>query len=403
MMKQRLKRWLALGLAMSMVTGLTVGCGSTKAEAGNGQSSSEITSQAGNQGQDEGQTGGTKEADREGRVKIGFCGWGYTDKLGSSYQRYFNYIADAFDIEFQLTVGDTTEQQMANVENLIQSGCQGIIALKVTSTMMDKCEAAGVYLAQFGSEPSDPELLQYLSESPYWAGCSTMDDYDCGMTLMKAVYDAGARNVVVCAQSAGSPAHDARWAGFFDEAAKHEDLKIVAEFRTSETKEYGEALQNAMSIYPEVDGIVTASASNGAIESVVQTIRTANKVGQIRVASVDVEAETKNYFDEDTLTCIAGGQYPEVVLLALCVLDKINGVSTADGSVKLVGKMIYVNGPEEYQEYETYIEGEGVFPYTIDELKSVTTTTNPQATYQDMWNMWNNYSLQDVMDRHANQ
>ena len=87
-------------------------------------------------------------------------------------------------------------------------------------------------------------------------------------------------------------------------------------------------------------------------------------------------------------------------MLTLCVLDKINGVSTAVGAVKLEGKMIYLQSIMDYMVYRDFIENEDVFPYSAEELKHVTTTSNPDATYQDLWDLWNRYSLEDVVMRH---
>ena len=51
-------------------------------------------------------------------IKIGFCCWNYTDYLGASYKKYFDYIAGAFHIEFQLMTGDSISEQEKNVEDV---------------------------------------------------------------------------------------------------------------------------------------------------------------------------------------------------------------------------------------------------------------------------------------------
>lgn len=337
-------------------------------------------------------------------VKIGFCCWGYDDRLGSSYERYFEYVEDAFNMEVILKGGgDNLQQQMKNVEELIEAGCLGIVGVRISGEMMDQCEAAGIYLAQFGSEPSDPELLAYLEESPYWVGYSIMDEYDCGKILMRSLYDAGARNIIMCAQASGGGAPNVRWTGFLDEAEKYPDLNIVEKLRISEGTRFGETLHNVLDIYPEIDGIVSAQGTVGAMEAIAQTIKETNNVGRIVVACADIEGDMEQYFDDGILTCVAGGSFPEAIFLTLCVLDKINGVSTVDGPVKLKSKMVYLYNEYSYHEYIQYIDSENTFPYTIEELKTVTATTNPEAAYEDMENLWSDYSLYDVKKRHNEQ
>ena len=41
------------------------------------------------------------------------------------------------------------------------------------------------------------------------------------------------------------------------------------------------------------------------------------------------------------------------------------------------------------------------FPYYIEELKAVSTSFNPDTSYQELYDLWNSYSLDDVETRHA--
>ena len=51
-----------------------------------------------------------------------------------------------------------------------------------------------------------------------------------------------------------------------------------------------------------------------------------------------------------------------------------------------------------YELYKEYIVNE--FPFTVEELKEVSPTFNSEATLQDIYDLWESYSIEDVMERH---
>lgn len=379
-----------------------------KAEAGEteaadkteaGKTDTEAEDKTKDQTADAADKAGTDTGDLE-VSKIGFIGWGFTDLLGSSYQAYYDYIADDFGIEFSMAAGSTNEEHISLTENLIQKGVQGLLAYNVTSKMMDMCDAAGVYLMQFGSPVTDEELKAYLETSPYWLGCSTVDDYAAGQAMVEALYNAGSRNIAAIAPAAGNPCHDLRWNGIFDKAEEYDDMQVIGEFRSANTADYTGAVQNFISMYPELDGVVATGASSGGAEAIIQAIDTEGKTEEVKFATLDIIDGTADYMNEGALEFIGGGQFPEVVFLAIYMNDVIKGNTKPAGAIQLDSQFIYIQGAEGYANYAKYIGGD-VFPYTVDELKQVSSTFNKDASFEDLYNTWKNYNLEDVMKRHA--
>ena len=336
------------------------------------------------------------------KVKIGFIGWGYTDTLGGEYKEYFEYMDDAFGIEFNLVVALTQDEMISQTESLIEAGAQGIISYQVTSSMMQLCEKNGVFLSQFAANITDEELKGYLDGCEYWFGTSDYDHYEEGVRMAEALHDAGCKNVVTLGISAGNPLHDLRLQGSQDVINGYDDMNMIGEYlgnTANVSQEYSEQVTNYITMYPELDGITMTGASNGCMEAVLQAIEIAGKTGEIKLSTLDVVDGTDTYLEEGSLIFTLGGQYPEPVFLSILMSEVIRGtIDAGDDDVKLVGNMIEINGADGYQDYKEYIMDE--FPYTVEELQAVTPTFNPEATYQDLYDTWSSYSLEDVIARH---
>ncbi len=389
-----MKKLIALLLAIAMLATLFVGC-SSKETTETKEPETNTTNETKTETPE-----APVEAPEGETVKIGFIGWGYTDGLGSAYQRYLDYVAPYVGAEIVYGQYKTAEDIISQAESLIQAGCKVIMTTIASSSLMDLCAKNEVYMAQWGSPVLDAELDAYLKTSPYWVGCSTVDDEASGRAMVDALYNAGSRNIAVLAPAAGNACHDARYKGIYEQADTYDDLTIVSEFRDASLNTTAPAaIQNMIAMYPELDGIVSTGASNGIMDAVIQTLTTEGKAGEIKFATLDVQAGTDVYMEEGSLTFIGGGQYPEVVFLALACINAVDGA--LELPIQLDSQFINIEGAEGYADYIKYIDAEGVFPWTAEELAQLVNRVNPDATFQDMYDMWKGYSMESVKARVA--
>ena len=71
------------------------------------------------------------------KIKIGVSIWSSTDVLGSQCKRILDAAADALGVELvYVDQGHVSEKVTASVENLVASGCQGIIICNSSDTEM---------------------------------------------------------------------------------------------------------------------------------------------------------------------------------------------------------------------------------------------------------------------------
>lgn len=333
-------------------------------------------------------------------VKVGFICWGFTDGLSQGYVRSLDYAAKYCGFEVEYTTYGSYEEIISCAENLIQAGCQIILTTKASTALLDLCDSNKVYLAQWGSPISDEEIHSYLAKSDYWVGCSTVDDYDAGYQCVETLYNEGCRNIVLTGTAAGNYCHDLRFRGMYDAAATHDDLTVLGEFRSSSMKTEGApAVQNFIALYPELDGVVASGASSGVLEAIVQTIDTEGKLGEIKFATLDIQPGTGDYLEEGSLSFIGGGQFLEVMFLALDAVNVYDGAYPGDNQIDTT--FIYLHNVEEYNNYVKYVDNDGVYPYSPEEIQSITYRCNPDATFEDLYNMWNSYSLDSIMAKNS--
>jgi ABC-type sugar transport system substrate-binding protein len=332
-------------------------------------------------------------------VRIGFIGWGYSDRLAISYRRYLDYVAPYVNMKIEYGQFSTAEEIISSAESLIQKGVHGIMTTIASGALMDLCERNNVYMAQWGSPVLDKELKAYLEKSPYWIGCSTVDDYASGKAMVQYLYNIGSRNVGLMAPAAGNACHDDRFRGVFDQAKEYSDFKVVGEFRDAILRTTApNALQNMIAAYPKLDGIITTGASDGTLEAIIQTLDTEGKTDKIKYATIDIQDGIDTYMEEGALHFIEGGQFPEVVFLALCIVNAYD--KKLDLPIQLDSHLINIEGQEGYNDYIKYIDdGELLFPFSGEELQKFVNRCNPNATFDDMYRAWNTYSLPSVKAR----
>lgn len=137
------KKAAALGLTAAMGLSALAGCGDSANSGSNGSTGQSTT--ADNSVSESGVT------TTHHKIGIGL----YTDsgKSVEALKAYLNGISATVDCEFVYTTLSTYDEatNLTEVQNLISSGCEGLIltADMGSAAIKDECEAAGVYVAGF--------------------------------------------------------------------------------------------------------------------------------------------------------------------------------------------------------------------------------------------------------------
>lgn len=329
---------------------------------------------------------------------VGVLLWGYTDQLGGMVKKNLTYIGNEFNVEFIFVEALTAEKYISGTENLIQKGVDGIMSLIILPSMIEKCEAAGVYLQSILNESNAPDTLALIEKSEYVTGMVTENDYECGVAMVDDLYARGCRNIVWMSLEAGSAAnHDNRVRGIEAAVKKYSDLNVLANYRGSEQ---AEALQSFAATYPEMDGIVVTGGPAGGTETIYQIMQSEGLNGQAILATIDIGEGTGEKLESGELGWIAGGQFPTTGIAFALLYNAMVGTPINDNPEKTIYRPFMVlQSKEDYDNYMKYVQGD-IPPYTGDEIKALIKKFNPEASL-DLINQYGaDYGIDDVVARH---
>jgi ABC-type sugar transport system substrate-binding protein len=218
-------------------------------------------------------------------------------------------------------------KQLADIEGLIAQNVDCLVITPNTSAiargLLSKAEAAGIPVVFAERYPGfGPE--EYDGKS--YAGFIGVDNVLAGYNIAKALYDAGARNIVAISGAPGGAVADERSAGLIKFISEHPDMKLLQELRNGELRDDGyKDGQNFLSAYPGpgFDGLWTYNDDTalGAIKA----FKDAGVLDKIKVGAMDLIPEMVDAIKAGEALYSTGGQWAESGEAAVMCYDAANG------------------------------------------------------------------------------
>lgn len=342
-----------------------------------------------------GAMGGAVSAQELPEHKLGFICWSYTGALEQSYKTTMEKLGEELNFQVDFAEASSNEDVLAAVENLVENGCEGILATTAPPTIMELCNRSGVYFVQY-SNNVDEETKKEFEKSDYWLGYVTDNDELAGYNGVKAMYDQGCSHIGLMAPPAGMQTnHDNRYAGMVRAA---EELGM--EYYEYRGVDFIGAIQNFCTLYPDVDSIFCTTAASGLLDGFIQTIDSCGMTGQIKVGTFDIPDNADIYLEEGSYCFAAGGQFPDAELCVALMLNALNGERLGGGPVYASSAFVEVKSAEDLENYKVHVAGD-VLPYSAEEVSSLILAVNSEATADDLIAFAESYSIASVMERHA--
>lgn len=381
-----MKKFSAALLATLMIVSLA-GCGSA------GQEPETKTSVSGSSQRN----GNAETAEADEIIKVGFITYSLTDSLNTTCLRAFDMFAEDLGFEIATELFASVEDIDTCAQNLLQNDCKVIVSITPSIPLLDLCEEYGAYLTIWGNTISDPEMAEYYAESPYYAGCDSVSDWDAATNAMQALYDNGCRNLGVITQATMMTNHSIRLNAINDFVEKHEDMKIVAQVGCESTgSDVSAGLQNMIALYGEMDGVIATTVGGSWGEAIISTLEAEGKAGEMHFAGIDWVDEAADWLEKGYLDDIEAGQFPDLMFNVINACNVARGAY--QGNRQLDGRFISIKGADGYADYVKYFDSEGVYPYSAEQLQSVCYYNNPDVTFDELYDMWAGYSFDRVLE-----
>lgn len=398
-----LRKLLCAMLAVLMVMSFAA-CGSTGAGTGADASANAGTDGANTSAYPVGETSNFvmdygKYADVDWSTKpsfkIGFSWMSQADILSSMYERAVRYACDALHCELVFVEWDMSSTTFATdaIENLIQAGCDGIIAGALDGAAVDACINAGVPFVGALNQMND-EILSVASKSEYFCGNVIDDDYVSAYNSVEALYESGCRNIAWVAPQPGNSQADIRSSGIMDAIATHEDLNVLTSYR------YGfganddalNAIEQILSAYPELDGMVLANGLD--VTSVWYNTGAADR--GVKLAVTDLCESYQDLFQDNLITFCATDQYPSLAIAITLLYNKLTGHDImADTSVQMRRQFLELHNLDEMSNMWN-MSFLNIFPMTAEQLLDLCVEFNPNAN-EDLYNQYaKDYTIENL-------
>lgn len=382
-MKKIRKRLLSLVLLFTMILTIFTGCG--------------------NSGGDGGDDGEKKDG-----YKIGVVIWSTDDATTAPMKRWLDYYGSELGYTFEYKTGDFDgESQLAAVENFIAAGVDGIMICPLVEASIENiyqaCEDAQVPYVQMFRGINDEKLAEEMKSKEYFLGWVHEDDVAAGYHMVELLAEQGAENFAGVYMGPGNQATDDRQAGMeqaFEEGIGNKVAEYILPMGSSDSTLWTQAATNFYNQYGDgIDAIVSSVGSNGgsdALIAVMESTKAGYKLGEF-----DCPTATMHGFENDYLHVVANGMMADPLLAFVILANYLEGtpLCESDEAVCIDAQYMWITSAEEQELYETYVDKEGVYAYSVDEVKDMLQSNNPDFTAESLQEVADNWTLDNVVSK----
>lgn len=343
-----------------------------------------------------GASGGTADGGGEtfdfSGTKIGILGYHQSGEPVDALNAYLDRLSEEIGFEYEYVIGSSYDEQtnITNIQNMISSGCSGIIYCmdSGTPTIVEECESAGVYLA--GWECDFEESFDKIKSNEMFLGniCDgTYDRSKIGETAAELAIKDGCKNIGIVTFPAVYYPHTKETVDTFCSAIDEYNQTADEPIEVYEPMElsFTELDDTYFSTYPDVDGIL-GLASGFVYPTMVRTNHTDVKLYSTGMLKDQADAFRKGHIK---MGCNANTE--AIVYPLALLLNQISGQQFADKpseAERVDTSFVYVTDEEsldavnEKSMLYTCNADDTLIP--ADEFKTFLTAYNEEASYESL-------------------
>lgn len=333
-------------------------------------------------------------------VKLGVIFYSKDDSLGQLVYSYLNYAAQVIDnLEIQWVFGSyDAASQVADAENLIAAGVDGIMCLTLDDLAMQQianlCNENEVYFQVMFRMPSEEETKAVLDTYEYYVGYAIEDTENTSYETIRIMSDRGIKKIGV-----GGNTHSAtstlRMNGM-ERGCKDFNIDVLAQFDLgNDVSSVQSDVQNILDSYSDIEAIWLMSGSLGIADITVNTLRAHQEsVGKtVGVITFDTFDGMAAAFEEDILWGVVGGQAPLCLQAFAALYNAIDGHPLSEEKVELLFPFLVLTDSEDLDLFEQYYNNTEVQIYDEEIIKSMLYRYNPETSLDLLKDLSTSYSM----------
>ena len=335
---------------------------------------------------------------------IGLSLWADTGPLATRIISFMRYSAGVLGAKVEVNVdGFVPEGQIASVENFVARGCDAVIIAicsdAVTPKLLKICEEADIPLGIMFRTINDPEIMEFAMNSDAFAGNCHEDEVAVGYNLGLALAEKGCKNAAIINYTKGDTTAGNRYVGY-TKAFKETGINLLAEqWNILEAEKAANAAESFITAFPELDAICIGGGGGEPLAGAIRAVKNHNKIGDICITASDFGPDLVENMRNKEISAMSGGHFVDAFFTLMLLYNYIDGTPLSDKPETIVMEPIYVTSAKEAENYQKYCNENN--PYTAEEIKKMTVRYNKDFTIDDLKRIAASYSLEDVMERHA--
>lgn len=353
-----------------------------------------------------GDKGTGSEDGEKSSFKLGVIFYSKDDALGQLVYSYLNNAAKVLgNVEIQWAFGSfSAEAQLADAENLIAAGVDGIMALTLDDLAMQSiaktCNDNEVYFQVMFRMPSSDEVANVLKSYKYYVGYAIEDTVSTSEETIHLLAQRGIKKIAV-----GGNQHSAtsasRMQGMRQGVEKY-GMDIRSEFNIgTDVSSVQSDVQNILDSYPDVEAIWLMSGSLGMADIVANTLRahkesTGKTVGFVTFDTFDGMSKA---FTDGILYGVVGGQAPLCLHAFSAIYNAMSGHPLSTDKVGLKFPFLVLSSSEDLAVFEKYYNNTEVQIYDDDLIKSMIYKYNKDVTLDTLTRLSTSYSMEWIKEQ----
>lgn len=308
-------------------------------------------------------------------------------------------------MEIQWAFGSfSAAAQIADAENLIAAGVDGIMALTLDDLAMQSiakvCNDNEVYFQVMFRMPSSDEVKAVLDTYKYYVGYAIEDTVATSTETIHMLAERGIKKIAV-----GGNQHSAtsalRMQGMREGVEKY-GLEILAEFNIgSDVSGVQSDVQNILDSYPDVEAIWLMSGSLGMADITANTLRAhKNSTGKtVGFVTFDTFEGMSQAFSDGILYGAVGGQAPLCLHALSTLYNAMDGHPLTTGKVGLKFPFLVLSNSEDLDVFEKYYNNTEVQIYDEAIIKSMMYRFNNAVTLDTLTDLSTSYSMEWIKEQ----
>ena len=328
------------------------------------------------------------------RIAFGYGDW--ESLLGMQFTAAFRYLSEAFNFELVTFNSGSGEDAVAYVESLLAGGnIDGIVAVTWGTATQVVADRHGVPVVVACSFPSAQEIASVAAFDTFLGGVID-DEVWAGYNAMRALYNAGSRNVTWSGLTIGmSQSHDDRTRGARQFIAENPGMNLITESFTRGT--WHDDVRTFAAVFPEMNGMAFTALSDAVYHAMsVEGIAS----GSVKIAGPDVSSGTGDMFRRGIQVWSCGGQYATaMVSFAILYNYLIDGTRIIPNTaIPISRNYLEISSYEDFQEYEEVVNSP-IPLYSAQDIAQMIHFFNPSLSFDDFVREGREFSLSTILAR----